>query len=144
MDKQRVSSRNSESLLEQRYIDKILNQEGKAIWKAQKAAISKYGLKRHSGQLQDKLNYVVEGSTDKYSGDLQISFIKYLRFLDMKKKHQSGKTEKGKLIKRRRQYHIYNRIIFGHYNEIYTQLAYGFTEEVKAQLRADLKLPITV
>ena len=94
--------------------------------------------------MQDKLNYAVEGSTDKYSGDLQISFIKYLRFLDMKKKHQSGKTEKGKLIKRRRQYHIYNRIIFGHYSEIYTQLAYGFTEEVKAQLRADLKLPITL
>jgi len=59
VDKQRVSSRNSDSLLEQRYIDKILNQEGKAIWKAQKAAISKYGLKRHTGQLQDKLSFDV-------------------------------------------------------------------------------------
>gem|GEM_PF-6674464 len=131
-------------MLEQRYIDKILNQEGKAIWKAQKAAISKYGLKRHSGQLQDKLNYAVEGSTDKYSGDLQLTLIKYMRFLDMKKKLVGTKREDGKLVKRRRQYHIYNRIVFGHFNEIYTHLAYGFTQEVKAQLRADLDIPISL
>lgn len=51
------------------------------------------------------------------------------RFVDMK----TRESRKGK--QRKKAHPIHNRIIWGHYNNIVRELAYGFTEAVKEELR---------
>ena len=90
------------------------------------------------------------------SGFLELSFVKYLRFHDMKPKNRFSSSNKRadgyysilgveKATRtRRRQYHLYNRIIFGRMSAIAARLNVGFTEEVKKQLAEDYEIPITL
>jgi hypothetical protein len=55
-------------------------------------------------------------------------FLKH-RFVDMKKISKKMKQYKKK------SHPIYNRIIWGHYNNIIRELSFGFTEAVKAELK---------
>jgi hypothetical protein len=56
-------------------------------------------------------------------------FLKH-RFVDMKKISKKMKQHKKK------SHPIYNKIIWGHYNNIIRELSFGFTETVKAELRS--------
>jgi len=55
-------------------------------------------------------------------------FLKH-RFVDMKKISKKMKQYKKK------SHPIYNRIIWGHYNNIIRELSFGFTEAIKEELR---------
>lgn len=51
------------------------------------------------------------------------------RFVDMKTISAGGERHKKK------SHPVYNKIIFGHYNNIIRELKYGFTDAVKEELR---------
>lgn len=55
------------------------------------------------------------------------------RFVDMKK-IMKGRG-KNKTKKPKKNHPIYNRIIFGHYNNIVRELKYGYTDAVKEEMK---------
>lgn len=50
------------------------------------------------------------------------------RFVDMRSRISNG------VRKKKKSHPIHNRIVWGHYNNIVRELAFGFTEEVKNEL----------
>lgn len=61
-----------------------------------------------------------------------IRLLRYLRFLDIK--HRKDK------MKLRRNLHLYNKVVWGVIRgEIEPELLYGFTEEVRESVRAELE-----
>ena len=134
------------TIAERRFIAQVLATEGKNIHDEQTAAIEKHNLHRE-GLLRARRGYSVKGAGSFYSGHLEIHFVKYLRFHDMKQKNNPKAAtsilgvEKATRT-RRQQYHLYNRIVFGRMNAIANKLMYGFTEEVKQQLSEEYQIPI--
>lgn len=139
----RFEARGKESLLEKRYIAKVLAYEANEIWKEQGKAIDYYGLNK-TGLMKHSRRWRLVGQGDFYNQHLEIYFVKYLRILDIDPKRRREVTILGERDskKRRRQYHIYNRIVFGHLNEITKRLAFGFTEEVRASIATELNIEI--
>lgn len=133
----------TDSLLKQRYLKKVLMYEGLAIRKDQQAKIGSEDLYQ-TGAMERTISVDVV-QADYTSGDLELSFVKYLRFLDIKPKSKLSKYKrKGakRTTGRKKSYGLYNRIVFGHFNNIISKLAYGYTEEVKAKLRAEINIEL--
>jgi hypothetical protein len=65
------------------------------------------------------------------ASDTALDYTQMLRhrFVDMKTRN----SKKGKL--RKKAHPIHNKIIYGHYNNIIKELAYGFTEAAKEGIR---------
>lgn len=62
--------------------------------------------------------------------EMNYEHLKIHRWLDMRTRaNKDGSKHKKK------SYSIHNRIVMGQYNQLTKELAYGFTEEVKQQLR---------
>jgi hypothetical protein len=134
------------TIAERRFIAQVLATEGKEILEEQSAAIEKHNLYRE-GLLSDRRGYSVKGAGSFYSGHLEIHFVKYLRFHDMKRKNnpKAAATILGfekATRSRRHQYHLYNRIVFGHMNSITNQLMHGFTDEIKSKLSGEYQIPV--
>ncbi len=134
------------TIAERRFIAQVLATEGEKINQEQSAAIEKHNLYRE-GLLKDRRGYSVKGTGSFYSGHLEVHFVKYLRFHDMKRVNNPKAAasilgvEKA-TRSRRQQYHLYNRIVFGRMNAIANKLMYGFTEEVKQQLAEEYQIPV--
>lgn len=62
--------------------------------------------------------------------DIELKYEHYAkhRFVDMRTRAVDGQRKKKK------SHPIHNRIVWGHYNNIIRELAFGFTEEIKNEL----------
>ncbi|HPE43112.1 MAG TPA: hypothetical protein PKV88_03440, partial [Bacteroidales bacterium] len=112
----------------------------------QTKAIDKYDLNR-SGIMRNRRTYSIKGAGNWMSGTLDMSFVKYLRFHDMRRDNIKGgyytiMGNEAATRKRLRQYHLYNRIVFGRMNAIATRLNVGFTDAIKKQLAEEYKIPL--
>ncbi len=134
------------TIAERRFIAQVLATEGEKINQEQSAAIEKHNLYRE-GLLKDRRGYSVKGTGSFYSGHLEVHFVKYLRFHDMKRVNNPKAAvsilgvEKA-TRSRRQQYHLYNHIVFGRMNAIANKLMHGFTEEVQQQLAEEYQIPL--
>jgi hypothetical protein len=109
-----------DDILKGRFIRRVFEQEAKDIDKAQVLYMTRNGFE-NSNWYSDR-SFVSDESTLVYTQ------LKKHRFVDMKTRN----TAKGKIKKK--QHPIHNRIIYGHYNNIIREMAFGFTDAVKAQL----------
>lgn len=107
-------------VLERRYINKVLDEQGKKIMAAQNEIINSRGF--NTSTFNNKNARAIEEK-------LQINVKKLHRFVDMKTRNTKG------TVSRKKSHAIYNKIIFGHLNNIIFELQYGFTEAVKEELR---------
>jgi len=107
------------------FIRDVLQREGKAIDDAMEAAINNR-LRFHFGRLNKARKYKVN------NGELNFNINIAQRFLDLNAKLRDG-------TKRKKKYPIYNKIIFGHYNEIAYKLMYGFTQDVADDIAKQFK-----
>ena len=62
--------------------------------------------------------------------ELEFEHLKVHRFADMK-----TRTLKDGSKRKKKTYGIHNRVVMGQYSQLTKELAYGFTEEIKHQLR---------
>lgn len=144
--RENFSERGKLSTIEKRFVAQVLSSEGNKIWDEQTRAIDKYGLYRE-GIMRNQRGYRLKGDSSFYNGNLEVYFVKYLRFHDMRKDKMVKPAvsilgvEKA-TKERRRQYHLYNRIVFGRMNSISARLMWGLTEDVKQQLAQEYNIPI--
>jgi hypothetical protein len=109
-----------------RYVEKVLTEDAEYIAQEQTKLVSAYNL-FETGALKSSLqgNFTVQGDNAK---TLRMRYVKYMRFLDMKS-----------VRSKRKQYHIYNKILFGVlYNRTYRKLIFGFTETVKQEIISEM------
>jgi hypothetical protein len=98
-------------------------------------------------KLAETANEIREGSNKRMNGfrsgfwnnrsfsvtdnELQYEHLKVHRFIDMRTRTlKSGEKRKKKF------YPIHNRVVMGQYSQLVRELSFGFTEEVKNQLRS--------
>ncbi len=153
MDKAKFQARGNLSFEEKKFVSWVLSKEANIIEQMQTDAINKYDLNR-TGLMKNARTYRIKGAGGYMSGHLEISFVKYLRFHDMKPKERISSSEKRlggyysimgserATKKLRRQYHLYNKIVWGRMNALTYQLNVGFTEQVKKQLAEEYQIPI--
>ncbi len=148
MDRESFQQRGKLTLEEKKFVAWVLAKEAKNIEQEQTKAIDRYGLNR-SGIMRNRRTYFIRGAGSWMSGALDISIVKYLRFHDMRRDNIKGgyytifgNHEEKATRKRRRQYHLYNKIVFGRMNAIAARLNVGFTEEVKNQLAQEYEIPL--
>ncbi len=111
--------RNSEdSILKGRYLRKVMRERGEEINKEVGKRTSSF-----SSSLWSRRGISLTDDTLTYQS------TKVHRFVDMK----TRTTQEGK--KRKKNYPIHNKIIMGQYSQMVKDLSFGYTEEIKAQLR---------
>jgi len=107
-------------LLEKRYVRQVLQEEGQNIRQEQTKRMSGAGFR--SSDLYSKRRINVSDNV------LNFEHLAKHRFIDMKRR----RTSEG--IVKKKNYPIHNRILWGHANNIVRRVAFGFTEDVKAQM----------
>lgn len=105
-----------------KFLRGTLQEEGEFIVDFQDEIIDRY-LEEHSSVLRSRRGFSVDPSGEGYR--LNIHFVKYLRFLDIK----------GKQGVAQNQLMLYNRVVFGRLNSIAGKLQYGYTEDIKQLLQ---------
>lgn len=99
-------------------------------------------LATHSGRLRqwarDRHTTVRVTET---SRSISVPIMPYVRFLDMQ--YRTRRDRVGKFL--RKQLALYNRTIWGIlYRQVFPQLRYGFTDEIRQQLREQLEESIII
>ena len=94
-------------------------------------------LASHSGRLRqwarDRHTTVRVTET---SRSISVPLMPYVRFLDMQYRTRRDRIGKHK----RQQLALYNRTVWGIlYRQVFPQLRYGFTDEIRQQLREELE-----
>lgn len=111
----------ADEILQNRFIRRVFSETGKDIDKAQTDFMSSRGF--------EKAEWFSGRSFNATDNSLDIEVLKIHRFVDMK----TITSKAGK--HRKKAQPVYNRIIWGHYNNVIRELAFGFTEAVKQELR---------
>jgi hypothetical protein len=133
----RFEQRESGRTIHQKFLEKTLRTQGQELLEEQKEAIERFVL-IDTGEMRDERSRTSK-DIDGYSGTLQLTFKKHLRFQDMKRKPKANKDGKTEV---RKQTPIYNRLVWGRVNQIAKELAFGFSEAVKDELAHDQNLEI--
>jgi hypothetical protein len=118
--------------LKARFLQGTLQEEGEYITDFQEEVMGRHLITR-TGNLRIHRGFKVTKSGEGFK--LDIRFLKYLRFLDMKGKEGVPKEQ---LI-------LYNRVIYGRLSNIASTIQYGFTDsmrELMAKAYKDLKIEI--
>ena len=116
-----TSEEHLEEALEGRFIKRVLKETATDIDLAQVKYMDSHGFS--NPDWKSARNFTVTESALDYTQKLKH------RFVDMKRISRNMKPFKKK------PHPIYNKIIWGHYNNIIRDLQFGFTEAVKAELR---------
>ena len=112
-----------DQILEGRFIKRVLKTAGDDMNLAQVKYMDSHGLGQ--SDLKTNRSFTASESALEYTQRLKH------RFIDMK--HMtSQKTEKR--IKKK-NHPIYNKIAYGHYNNIVRELKFGYTDAVKEEMR---------
>lgn len=105
--------------LEKRFIAQVLQEEAKEITAEQDKIFSRF----NNTDWKNNRSFEVKGTT------LEEKHLPKHRFVDMK----TRETRAGKIKKR--NYPVHNKIMYGHANNIVRGISYGFTEQVKAEMK---------
>jgi len=105
-------------LLEKRYTQKVLQEEGQSIDTAMLKEMTSF-----SGPTQSGRSFHVVNTTLLYRHKPRH------RFIDMHKRQ----TKAG--VIRKKSYPIHNRILYGHISNIITRLKWGFTDDVVQEMK---------
>lgn len=111
-------TRTRESVLKRAFIQTILREEGEEIKEAQEKNMGSFSSDSKGGR--------------SFTANDNVLLYKHKpkhRFIDMKRR----KTKDG--IKNKKRHNIHNRPIYGVLNNIISRLSYGYTDEVKDQMR---------
>lgn len=122
------SQPNNEELLQQRFIARILQEEGQNISKAQVDIMSSSGFTNQ--------DWFSKRSFDVNNNVLRYEHLKKHRFVDM----SSRKTRNGRITKK--SYPVHNRILFGHANNIVFRLSVEYTRRMKEMLALDYQIQL--
>lgn len=120
-----IGTAHANNIIEQKYIQSVLNQEAESIFTEQKLVVDRSGTSTKDIILQ-KRRFAVTGTT------LEVEHAIVQRFIDMK--YISG--HKRKAIP------VHNKVIYNHFNSIINQLAFGFTDSVRALIAQEHKIQI--
>lgn len=119
------------SIIEKRFIQQVLEEEGARFLKNQGREIRKQ-LQFHTKRLiNDRSARVI--ATDA-GGRLEITHPAYQRFLDIRKDTVRRRKGAGRR-KSRKGYRIHNRYVMGHYYAIAFRVQNDFTEEVRVRIK---------
>lgn len=112
----------------------ILRESAELIREKQREVQQDYNLFGETGELAKSLKGGFTVRDFDSGAILTMNYLVYARFLDMK----YFKTE-GARKKRKNEYHIYNRLVFGYiYNQTMHELKFGFTDETQQLIRNKL------
>lgn len=111
---------NADHILRKKFIKRTLTTEGQSILKAQKDRMNEANFTNPNFN-KTKLDVSDFQAT--------FTFVKLHRFVDMK----SRKTKRG--IIKKQAYPIYNKIIFGHLNNIIKEISFGYTDAVIEEMK---------
>ncbi|MBQ0139368.1 MAG: hypothetical protein KBT36_08735 [Kurthia sp.] len=111
---------NADHVLRKKFIKRVLTSEGQSILQAQKERMNE------SNFTNPNFNKTSLEVTDFRA---TLTFVKLHRFVDMK----SRKTKNG--VIKKESYPIYNRIIFGHLNNIIGEISFGYTDTVIEEMK---------
>lgn len=112
-------SNSENTILEKKFIRKKLGETAKEIERVQDTRMSSF-----NSNFWNNRRFTV---TD---DQLDFEHLKVHRFVDMRRRQLKDGTKINK-----KSYPIHNRVVMGQYSQLTRELAYGFTEEVKNQLR---------
>jgi hypothetical protein len=118
-----LGSRSEKKYIEQKYIDRVLMDEGQNMLRAQDKVISRYNVKKLIPEITRRRISVS-------SGRLTLTHPIRERFIDMK-------TIRGQ---RQKAIQLHNKVLYRHFNSIVGRLAYGFTEDVRNLIAKDQKI----
>lgn len=113
---------NQNDYLKKRFVKKVLSEAATDINKAQNSYFASRGFNMSNGW-NDRTFNVTDNSLD-------YEHLKIHRFVDMKTLALKDGSKKIK-----KHHAIHNRIFWGHYNNIIRDLSFGFSEEIKKELR---------
>ncbi|QQV89951.1 hypothetical protein M1M27_gp07 [Cellulophaga phage Ingeline_1] len=108
-----------------RYINRVLNEEGSNLIKSQARIASKYNLK-------DTIPEISRRSFKVSSNNLEVRHALRQRFVDMRK----GKGTKKLTAP------IHNKIVYSHFNAIINKLAFGLTQDIRNQISNEYNIEI--
>lgn len=111
---------NADHVLKKRFIKRVLTTEGKSIIQAQKDRM------RENDFSNPKFNLLALSVSDFRA---TFSLLKLHRFVDMKTRN----TKNG--IIKKKNYPIYNQIVFGHLNNIISEISFGYTDTVIEEMK---------
>lgn len=127
----------TDQLVRERFVHDIMSQGINLIYETQEKVVRTY-LNSRSGDLVAHLQkrpFIAQESDTKQAYYLRI--FPYLRFLDIY--YRCGADDR---ISRhiRRNLALYNRVVWGVlYHETFPEIKYGFTEEVRTNIRKELE-----
>ncbi len=120
----------SQIRIKTQFVSSVLRETAEKIRQQQQKTAVDWGL-FETGELYKMLVGHFSVGNIEGGGKLDMHYLTYARFLDMKNPRRQV---------RKQGYHIYNRIVFGRlYNSALPRLKYGFTDDIKAQIAAELK-----
>ena len=111
----------AEDILKGKFIRQVLGNTAKDIDNAQIKLMTSRGFERQEWYSGRSFNITDASLTE--------TLLTKHRFIDMKTRD----SKKGKHPKK--NYPVYNKIIWGHYNNLVRELSFGFTEAVTDDLR---------
>lgn len=124
------------SIIEKRFIEHVLREEGVRFLRNQGREIRKQ-LVFHTKRLINDRVARVYGTGD-MSATLEITHPAYQRFLDIKQGTQRKRKGAGKR-KSAKGYRIHNRFVMGHYLSIAFRVQNDLTEEMRTLIRREWK-----
>ncbi|GAB3708711.1 hypothetical protein GCM10028861_00570 [Flavobacterium koreense] len=108
----------AEEILQGKFIRKVLEETSRDIQKIQNQRMSSF-----SSDFWNNRQFKVS------DGQLVHTHDKRQRFVDMR-----TRTDKNGNKYKKKSYAVHNRVIWGQYNNLTRELAYGYTDAVKAEL----------
>ena len=126
----------TDSLVRKKFVHDTL-QKGIAKIHATQEQVVRANYQLRTGRLVSTLSAHNFTSTSQgYSQTFFVRILPYLRFLDMAYRLRNDRVAKH----RRANLALYNRVVWGVlYHETFPELSYGFTDEVRRQVGAELK-----
>lgn len=141
----------SEAIVKKEFIRQILKRDSSYIKEVQAQVIQDAGLVKSGALLSDIRN---QSGAKIAQGEgmhmLTVTFLKYLRFIDIKSSLKASKQKKinisnnyekrHKEMPLRRNLTIYNKVIFGRlYNETRRDISYAYTDEIRQKITEQLE-----
>lgn len=128
----------SEGAIKTQYVREILERDAKFINETQGKVIEE-NFRRVSGKLLRSIyrkDFIIQGDDNRMM--LEFSFLRYLRFLDIK-----SSMDRFKNKELRSKLALYNRVIWGRlYNETRSDIKYGLKDDVKERIKEELQKAI--
>lgn len=128
----------TEALIRKKFIHQTMTDAVIQLYAAWRPAISFFQVR--SGQLQRFAQGTADKTISENSYELRFFIPLHLRFLDIQYRRHKPHGTKAK-----DQHNLYNKIVWPIlYKRIFPELRYGFTDEVRKELRGKLKRAIDI